>query len=143
MVVKQVSVFVQNEPGRLEKVTKTMGDKGINIRAFSIAEMGEFGIIRLIVDKPVEAKTSLKDVGLTVRITEVLAIEMGDSPGSLGRIARILGENKINIDYAYAFVTETKEKAVLIARVDDNVKAERVLKDSSVELVKEEELYSI
>ncbi len=143
MVVEQVSVFVENKPGRLSKVTRILGEAGINIRALSIAELGEFGVIRLIVDKPHEAKAVLSNSGLTVGINEVLAIEMGDEPGSLAKIASALGDAGVNIDYAYAFIARAKEKAVLIARVDDVKRAEEVLSREGIRLLSAEELESI
>ncbi|WP_456474728.1 ACT domain-containing protein [Candidatus Pyrohabitans sp.] len=143
MVVEQVSVFVENKPGRLSKVTEVLGEAGINIRALSIAELGEFGVIRLVVDKPHEARAVLTNSGFTVGINRVLAIEMGDEPGSLAKIASALGNAGVNIDYAYAFIAGAKEKAVLIARVDDIRKAEDVLSREGIRLLAAEELQGI
>ncbi len=136
MTVEQVSVFVENKPGRLSKVTRVLGEAGINIRALSIAELGEFGVIRLIVDKPHEAKAVLRNSGLSVGINPVLAIEMGDEPGSLAKIAEVLGEAEINIDYAYAFLAGNR--AVLIARVSDPDRAQEVLKEAGIKTLGEE-----
>ncbi len=141
MAVEQVSVFVENKPGRLSKVTKVLGEAGINIRALSIAELGEFGVIRLIVDRPHEAKAVLKNSGLSVGVNPVLAIEMGDEPGSLARIAEVLGGREINIDYAYAFLKEGM--AVLIARVSDTERAEKELSEAGIKTLKAEDLYRI
>lgn len=140
MTVEQVSVFVENKPGRLSKVTKILGEAGINIRALSIAELGEFGVIRLIVDKPHEARAVLRNSGLSAGLNPVLAIEMGDEPGSLAKIAEVLGKAEINIDYAYAFLAENK--AVLIARVSDLERAQEVLKQAGIKTLGEE-VYSL
>jgi len=138
MGVEQVSVFVENRPARLSKVTTILGEAGLNIRALSIAELGEFGVIRLIVDRPYEAKSVLTNSGLSVGMNTVLAIKMGDQPGSLARIAELLGKERINIDYAYAFLKG--EVAVLIARVDDHRRAEEVLSRAGTPTLELEEL---
>ena len=143
MSVKQISVFVENKPGSLARVSGALADERINIRALSVGEIGEYGIIRLIVDDPEKANKILKEKGYSVGITEVLAVEMGDKPGSLAKVAGILGKNKINIEYAYAFLTRETNKAVLIARVDDVSKAEEILRGSKLKLPQPEELYSL
>ncbi len=142
-MVKQVSVFVENKPGTLAKTSKALGDEKINIRAFSVAEVGEFGIIRLIVDDPDKANSTLREKGYTSAITNVLAVEMGDEPGSLAKVAGILGDNHINIEYAYSLLERHADKAVLIARVDDAEKATNILIESKYRLLKPEEVYSL
>ncbi|NLI62041.1 MAG: ACT domain-containing protein [Methanosarcinaceae archaeon] len=117
-LIQQISVFSENKPGKLAQVAETLKNADINLRAFTIAESGDFGIIRLIVDKPEEAYKLLKDVGFTVSKTDVLGVHMDDKPGSLLKISKLLSENEINMDYAYAFVTRDKT-AVLIIRVSD------------------------
>lgn len=121
-LIKQISVFSENKPGKLAKVAEALTEENINMRAFMIAESGDFGIIRLIVDKPDEAYKVLKGVGFTVSQTDVLGVHMDDKPGSLLKIAKLLSGSDINMDYAYAFVTEDKT-AVLIIRVSDVPKA--------------------
>lgn len=142
MAIKQISIFLENKPGRLAKVTETLGEAGINIRALSVAELGEFGVIRLIVDDPDNADRVLREQ-FTVGITDVLAIEMGDEPGSLAKIVKTLGDKNLNIEYAYAFVAESRKKAVLVVRVDDIKKAENLLKWAGIRLVKADELYKM
>jgi len=142
MVIKQISIFLENKPGRLAKVTDALGDAEINIRALSVAELGEFGVIRLVVDDPDKADRVLRE-HFTVGITDVIAVEMGDEPGSLAKIVRTLGDNDINIEYAYAFVAESRKKAILIVRVDDIKKAEELLKWAGIPLIKAKELYSM
>jgi len=125
-MIKQISVFVENKPGRLASVTGVLFEKGVNLRAFMIADAGDFGIIRMIVDKTEEAYRALKDAGFTVAINEVLAVEVEDKPGELYRISKALGDEGINIEYVYAFTSE-KHKALIIFRVDDLEKAMNVL----------------
>jgi len=125
-MIRQVSVFVENKPGRLASVTGVLFEKGINLRAFMIADAGDFGIIRMVVDKTDEAYQALKEAGFTVAINEVLAVEVEDKPGELFRIAKALGDEGINIDYVYAFTSE-KHKALIIFRVDDLERAVKIL----------------
>src|SRR5512136_2213718 len=103
--IKQISLFVENRPGRMAKVAKTLFDAGVNIRALTIAEAGDFGVIRMVVDDPEKGYQVLKDNAFTVSTTEVLAVEMKDTPGGLYEIVSSLGMNNVNVDYAYAFVT--------------------------------------
>ena len=133
-IIKQISLFAENKPGRLAHIADSFREAGINIRAFTIAEAGDFGIIRMVVDKPDAAHNVLHDSGFTVSETSVLGIEMEDVPGGLGMIAEILGEQDINIDYAYAFVTKT-EKALLILRVNDIEAAIKILMGANVTLI--------
>ncbi len=130
-MIKQISVFVENKPGRLAAVTEKLYEKKINIRAFTIAEAGDFGIIRMVVDKTDEAYRALKEAGFTVGLTEVIAVEVEDEPGSLYKIAKALGEEGINIEYVYAFTSE-QHKALIIFRVSDVDRAKKVLEGLGV-----------
>ncbi len=133
-IIKQISLFSENKPGRLANIADKFRDAGVNIRAFTIAEAGDFGIIRMVVDKPDLAHEVLHDTGFTVSETNVLGVEMEDIPGGLAKIADVLGKENINIDYAYAFVTKT-EKALLILRVNDIKAAVSVLERNSIKLI--------
>ncbi len=133
-IIKQISMFAENKPGRLANIASNFRMSGINIRAFTIAEAGDFGIIRMVVDRPDDAHEVLHNAGFTVSETNVLGIEMEDVPGGLGKIADVLGERNINIDYAYAFVTKT-EKALLILRVNDIEGAILVLQGAGIKLI--------
>ena len=124
--LKQVSVFVENKPGRLAAVTEKLYEKGINIRAFTIAEAGDFGIIRMVVDKTDEAYEILRNAGFTVTLTRVLGVEVEDEPGGLYKIAKALGDANVNIEYVYAF-TFGGDKALIILRVNDLEKAVEIL----------------
>ncbi|MDF1556898.1 MAG: acetolactate synthase [ANME-2 cluster archaeon] len=133
-LIKQISIFAENKPGRLEEITERLKTADINIRAFTIAEAGDFGVLRMVVDKPDKAHDVLHDAGFTVSETEVLGVEISDSPGGLHDIATVLGSNNINVDYAYAFATAT-EKALLIIRVDNISNAINVLQGAGVALI--------
>nr|WP_266335551.1 ACT domain-containing protein [Methanothrix harundinacea] len=143
MAIKQISLFVENKPGRMAKVSKTLSDAGVNIRALTVAEAGDFGVIRMVVDDPEKGYKVLHDGGFTVSETEVLAVEMKDIPGGLYEIVNTLGESEVNVDYAYAFVTTKAERALLIIRVDNLEKARRVLTDAGVKLATREEIQKI
>ncbi len=116
-IIRQISVFSENKPGRLAAIAKALQEEEINILAFSIAEADGFGVVRALVDKPQKAYEKLSGLGFNVAFTDVIAVQMKDIPGGLYEIARILGEGKINIEYSYAY--SGKEAAVLILRVDN------------------------
>lgn len=141
-LIKQISIFAENKAGRLEKITGKLKSANINIRAFTIAEAGDFGVMRLVVDKPKQAHNVLHDAGFTVSETDVLGIEMSDSPGGLHEISTVLGSNDINVDYAYAFAMAT-QKALLIIRVDNINNAIEVLENSDIRLISMEEVKKI
>lgn len=141
-IIKQISLFAENKPGRLANVADKMKAAGINIRAFTIAESGDFGIIRMVVDRSDDAHEVLHDAGFTVSETDVLGIEMEDLPGSMSRIAEVLGKSDINMDYAYAFITRG-QKALLIVRVNDIEKAIKILEEQKIRLISMEELENL
>jgi hypothetical protein len=141
--IKQISLFVENKPGRMAKVSKTLSDTGVNIRALTIAEAGDFGVIRMVVDDPEKGYKVLKENGFTVSTTDVLAVEMKDTPGGLYEIVNALGESGVNVDYAYAFVTAKAQKAMLILRVDDLAKARAALSGKGVKIATKEEIQAI
>lgn len=118
MIVEQISIFLENKAGRLMEVTKTLSDAHINIRALSLADTSDFGILRLIVDDTAKAQAVLKDKGFTVGKTGVVAVEVGDNPGGLQRILEVLENAGINVEYMYAFVQKYSENATLIFRLD-------------------------
>ena len=138
-LIKQISIFAENKAGRLEKITEKLKSANINIRAFTIAEAGDFGVMRMVVDKPEQAHNVLHDAGFTVSETDVLGIEMSDSPGGLHEISTVLGSNAINVDYAYAFAMAS-QRALLIIRVDNINNAIEVLENSDIRLVSMDEV---
>lgn len=138
-MVKQISVFLQNRPGTLAELTKILLEKNINMRALTVADTADYGIIRIIVDQPDKALNILKSQKYLVSETEVVAVEVEDKPGSLYKIAATLGERNVNIDYLYT--TLKQGKAIMIMRVSDIETALEALKSSGFKLVSEEELY--
>jgi hypothetical protein len=143
VAIKQISLFLENKPGRMAMVAKTLSDAGVNIRALTIAEAGDFGIIRMVVDDTEKGYRVLRDKGFTVSETDVLAVELKDVPGGLYEVANTLGMNNINVDYAYAFVTAKAERAMLILRVDDITRAAQVLSAAGMRIVTKEEIQRI
>lgn len=144
MTVKQLSVFVENRPGRLSAITRLLGDNGINIRAMSIADTKDFGILRLIVNDADRALEILKNAGCSVTITSVLAIRISDRPGGLADAIDILYKDNISVEYMYAaFINEQDETAYLVLRVDSNDKAVTALNEGGFHLLNQEELSKI
>jgi hypothetical protein len=132
-LIKQISVFSENKPGRLAAIARALQEEQINILAFSIAEADGFGVVRALVDKPEKAYQKLTGLGFNVAFTEVLAVRMRDIPGGLYDIARILGDGNINIEYSYAY--SGKDAAVLILRVDNTETAIMLLRERGGELL--------
>lgn len=143
MKVEQISVFIENKSGRLAEITRVLGDSGINIRALSLADTSDFGILRLIVNDGKQAKTVLKEKGFTVNMTEVVAVEVPDTPGGLGSILQVLDNHQINVEYMYAFVERCGGNAVIIFRFDETDKAISVLKAENFNILEGERLYSM
>ncbi|HHZ19296.1 MAG TPA: ACT domain-containing protein [Firmicutes bacterium] len=141
MKVKQVSIFLENKSGRLAQVTKVLSEQNINIRALSLADTADYGILRLIVNDPDTALAVLKQNGFTVRSTEVVAIQVPDRPGGLAGILQALEDLGINIEYMYAFVGKTHENAVVVFRVKDIDQAIPVLQSHGVRLLTGDEIY--
>lgn len=123
MIIKQISVFVENKSGRLAEITKILADNGVDIRALSLADTTKFGILRFIVDEPERAEKALRDADFTVSITDVIAVSVEDQPGGLAYPLRVLDEKGINVEYIYAFVGAPHDKAFVILHVDDNQRA--------------------
>lgn len=137
--VMQVSVFSENKPGRIEKITKIFTEEKINILAISITSTNGFGIIKLLVDKCDLAYEKLKQNGFTVSTSEVLAIEMKDSPGGLYEVSHILSKNGINIENAYVYVAESRARAFLLVEVKEIEKAKEILAKEDLKFYKKEE----
>lgn len=141
MLVKQISVFLENKSGRLAEVTRTLAENDINICALSIADTTDFGILRLIVNKPEEAEKALSGNELTVSCTNVIAIGVQDKPGGLAKALDILEEKSISIEYMYAFVGKHGNEAFVILRVENPDEAIVTLKNSDIELIPSEKIY--
>ena len=134
MGIKQISVFLENTTGRLGEVTKTLAKTGINLRAISIADTADFGILRLIVDKNDEAVDALTAAGFTARQTDVVAVEIEDVPGSLAKLMELFQQSKVNIEYLYASLEGKVGKAVVIFKLEDHEKGLKILKDNGQKL---------
>ena len=139
MIIKQLSIFVENKRGSLAEITKAIAEAGVDIRALSIADTTDFGILRLIVNKPDAAAAALKEKGITVSVTNVIAVGIDDVPGAFSVHMQILDDNEIDVEYMYAFITRKSEKAYVILRVADNDAAAKVLADKGVEILTEEQ----
>ncbi len=139
MIIKQLSIFVENKRGSLAEITKAIAEAGVDIRALSIADTTDFGILRLIVNKPDAAAAALKEKGITVSVTNVIAVGIDDVPGAFSVPMQILADNEIDVEYMYAFITRKSEKAYVILRVADNDAAAKVLADKGVEILTEEQ----
>lgn len=140
MKVEQISVFLENKAGRLLEVAKILGDNGVNIRALSLADTTDFGILRLIVNDNEKAKKVLKENGFTVKVTHVIAVEVDDKPGGLASILNPLAEEGINVEYMYAFVEKSKNKAVLVFKFEDLDRAIEILKKNNIKILTNEEI---
>ncbi len=132
MTVKQISVFLENTAGRLAEVTALLGEKGVNLRAATIADTADFGILRIIADDPGRALQVLKEGGFTAKETDVYAIEIEDQPGGLAKVMELFEENRINIEYLYATLEKKQNNAVVIFRVDDLEKARRIIEKNGL-----------
>ena len=143
MKVEQISIFIENKSGRLAEIARILGDAGINIRALSLADTSDFGILRLIVNDREKAKQILKDKGFTVSKTEVVAVEVPDRPGGLSEILQTLDGASINVEYMYAFVERCGENAVIIFRFDETEKAIATLHNKGFNILDGEQLYNM
>jgi hypothetical protein len=143
MRVEQISVFLENKTGRLAEVTGTLSEAGVNIRALSVADTSDFGVLRLIVDDTHKAKETLRTNGFTVGKTNVIAVEVPDQPGGLHRILSVLDASGINVEYMYAFVQQSGSNAVMIFRFEKIDEAVAVLTESGVTVIDGAKLYSL
>jgi len=143
MTVKQLSVFVENKPGKLMEALEALAESGIDLRAISLADTSDFGILRAIVNRPDHAYEVLSESGFLVKTNNVLAVVIGDKPGGLASVVRLLSEGNVNIEYTYAFVAHSRDHAYVILRVDNNDEAINILNKNEVTLLTEKELYSM
>ena len=143
MKVEQISVFLENKPGSLAEVTRILGESGVNIRALSLADTKDFGILRLIVNDNEKAREILGRRGLTVRKTEVVAVEVPDRPGGLAEILKVLSEADINVEYLYAFVQQSGENAIIIFRFDETDRAIEVLSKKQFKILEGKKVYAL
>jgi hypothetical protein len=135
MQIKQISVFLENNAGRLGEVTRVLAEAGINLRAISIADTADFGIVRLIADNPDKALDALKKAGYTMRISDVAAVEIEDKPGSLAKVMELFQKTNVNIEYLYASLEGKVGKAVVIFKLADHTKGLEIMKESGLTMV--------
>lgn len=143
MYTKQVSVFLENKKGRLAEVTKLLADEGINLRALSLADMADFGVLRIIVDDRARCLRVLKEYGLAAQETDVIAVEVSDQPGGLHRIVEVLDREDINVEYMYAFFEKTGQNAIVVFKIDDAARAVDVLKKEGISILPEDMIQNL
>lgn len=143
MAIKQLSVFLENRPCQLVTVTDALAKEGINIRAMSLADTQDFGILRLIVNDPEHAREVLKANDCVVRQNEVVVVAVEDKPGSLAEVSKILAEHEVNIEYMYAFVTSSNKYAYVVLRVNQNERAEELLSARGIRPVTAEDIQKL
>jgi hypothetical protein len=141
MKIHQLSLFLENKPGRLSEPCKTLAAAGINILTLSLADTQQFGILRLIVRDWQKAKAVLEKAGCVVNMTEVVAIEVEDKPGGLARVLDVIEDGKINIEYMYAFTFRSGDRAVIVFRFDEPDAAVEVLRSNKINVIGSVELY--
>ena len=135
MSLKQLTVFVKNEQGALVTITELLAEKSVNIRALSIADTEDFGILRLIVSDNDAAYAALTEKGYLIKITEVVGVKIGDAPGKLSNALKVLDDAKINMEYLYAFMARTEKHAYVVLRVADNNAAETALESAGFHMI--------
>ncbi len=143
MRAEQISIFLENKAGRLAEVTATLRDANVNIRALSLADTTDFGILRLIVHDNQKAEKALKDEGFTVGKTDVIAVEVDDNPGGLNRVLDPLTREGVNVEYMYAFANPHGKNAIMIFRFDNIDKAIEILARNSINVIKGEDVYAL
>lgn len=143
MKTSQISIFIENRSGRLAKITTALGAAGVNIRALSLADTSDFGILRLIVNHTEKAINTLKDQGFTVMVSSVIAVAVPDTPGALGNLLSLMEHAGLNVEYMYAFVTKNQDRAVIILRFDDIDKAIETLMENDIAVLDEGALMNL
>ena len=142
--VDQLSIFLENKEGRLLKILDIIEKLDINIRALSLADTSEFGILRLIVTEPLRVKDTLEEHDFIVKLTKVLAVSISDEPGGLNQVLRILDDNDINLEYLYAFVEQKTYNAIVILKLESDMdEGYKILEEGNVNIISPEEIYSI
>lgn len=143
MTITQISVFVENKVGRLAEITAVIAKSGVDLRALSIADTSDFGILRLIVNDPAKTEAALKEAGLTFSINEVIAVQIDDRVGSLAEIVGLLNDNGIAIEYMYAYLNRNSTKAHVVLRVEDNEKSIGIFQSCGYYVLPSSEVYNM
>ena len=143
MKIKQLSIFLQNKIGSLSKPLELLSKEGINIRAMCMADTSEFGILRLVVDNPLKGKEILEEYNFLVKITEIVGVEMNDTPGGLTTVLQALKDSDIDLEYLYAFTHDKVGKAILLLHADDIDKLIESLQENGIIIVSSDEVYNL
>lgn len=140
MAIKQLTVFVENKKGTVVTVTDILSKNNINLRALSIAETQDFGILRLIVNDEVAAEKVLTEAGFLIKVVDTVGVKIGDEPGKLTAALSVLDKADINVEYLYAFMARTEKHAYVVLRVEDNAAAEKALSDAGFHMISEADI---
>ncbi len=143
MHVRQIAIFLENNPGRLADISHTLAVSNINIRALSLADTADFGILRLVVNDTDKAQKVLKEQGFTVGTTDVLAVEVPDKPGGLDSILQVVRTAALNVEYMYAFTKKSGETGILLFRFDDLAGAEQIFRAAKLKVLDGEEVHNL
>ncbi|MBQ3065097.1 MAG: amino acid-binding protein [Clostridia bacterium] len=143
MAIQQLTVFVENRQGSIVSITETLSKHNVNIRALSIAETEDFGILRLIVNDKEAAQKTLLEEGYLIKVTDVVGVKIGDAPGKLSEALDVLDKANINIEYLYAFMARTEKHAYVVLRVEDNDAAEKALHAADFHLITEDDIHKL
>jgi len=138
---QQISIFAENKPGKIERISGILGKNSINMRAITIADSGDYGIIKILADRPVDGCNALKDEGIAATLKDIVAVRIDDSPGGLHKASAVLARNDINVEDAYGFTIRGSNEAVFVFQVKDVKKTEKVLEEAGFSLLRENELY--
>lgn len=138
---QQISIFAENKPGKIERISGILGKNSINMRAITIADSGDYGIIKILADRPVDGCNALKEEGIAATLKDIVAVRIDDSPGGLHKASAVLARNEINVEDAYGFTIRGSNEAVFVFQVKDVKKTEKVLEEAGFSLLRENELY--
>ncbi len=138
---QQISIFAENKPGKIERISGILGKHNINMRAITISDSGDYGIIKILADRPVDGCEALKDEGIAATLKDIVAVRIEDSPGGLNKASAVLAENDINVDDAYGFTIRGSHEAVFVFQVKEIKKTEKALQEAGFSLLGENELY--
>lgn len=143
MIIRQLSAFIENKQGRLAEAMKTLSDNGVDVSALSLADTSDYGVLRLIVSDPEKGRQVLSDSGVIVKITEVVAAVMDDVPGGAAHVIELLAEGGVGVEYMYACIGRVNGKALMVMRVDDIEKTERIFAENGLSDIRPEDVYRI
>ncbi len=141
MIIKQISLFVENKPGSLNAVCQVLRENNLNIRTLSLADTQQFGILRLLIKEYDKAAEVLEKAGFIVKLTDVLALPVSDCPGGLAAILNVLDKHNLSVEYMYAFTFGSNNRAVMVFRFEDTAEALRILQQEKIEVISEIELF--